>query len=219
MWLPACKVGKYKTCGGACSAKKFDSAKAERAKVCEVCGKIFVPRLTQLRIGQGRFCSHKCSAPFTAAQMNAPEAREKQFAIMRDLRKRGLIDYAKGPANKNWVGGPEVTRLRKIDGTKKYQKENPEMVRAWAHNRRARNRSLGKLPANTVQRLRVLQKDKCAVCREKFKANSYQLDHIVPLARGGRNEFHKVQLLCALCNQNKSAKVPHVFMQSRGYLL
>ena len=45
------------------------------------------------------------------------------------------------------------------------------------------------------------------------------LDHKVPLAAGGANEFGNLQLLCPRCNLAKSARDPLDFMQSRGFLL
>jgi 5-methylcytosine-specific restriction endonuclease McrA len=33
-----------------------------------------------------------------------------------------------------------------------------------------------------------------------------QVDHIIPLAQGGTNEFSNFQALCAKCNREKSAK-------------
>jgi 5-methylcytosine-specific restriction endonuclease McrA len=47
----------------------------------------------------------------------------------------------------------------------------------------------------------------------------YHLDHIVSLKRGGDNVDSNMQLLTKRCNQNKSAKDPIAFMQSRGFLL
>jgi 5-methylcytosine-specific restriction endonuclease McrA len=47
----------------------------------------------------------------------------------------------------------------------------------------------------------------------------YHLDHIIPLARGGKNEDRNMQVTCPTCNRQKHSKDPIEFMQSRGYLL
>jgi 5-methylcytosine-specific restriction endonuclease McrA len=53
---------------------------------------------------------------------------------------------------------------------------------------------------------------------EKKKAYN-RLDHIIPLARGGKNEYRNMQVTCPTCNRQKHSKDPIEFMQSRGYLL
>jgi len=45
------------------------------------------------------------------------------------------------------------------------------------------------------------------------------MDHIVPLAKGGKNIDSNIQLTCPKCNLEKNSKDPIEFMQSRGYLL
>jgi len=49
--------------------------------------------------------------------------------------------------------------------------------------------------------------------------NNFNLDHIIPLSLGGRNEDCNIQLLRASCNFRKGAKHPIVYMQERGFLL
>jgi hypothetical protein len=41
----------------------------------------------------------------------------------------------------------------------------------------------------------------------------------MPLAKGGTNTDNNMQLLKATCNQQKHAKDPVEFMQSRGFLI
>jgi 5-methylcytosine-specific restriction endonuclease McrA len=50
------------------------------------------------------------------------------------------------------------------------------------------------------------QNGRCALCGQYLSvAVSPQVDHIRPLALGGRNEKANYQLLCRICNQGKSA--------------
>jgi len=39
-----------------------------------------------------------------------------------------------------------------------------------------------------------------------FVGKNYHIDHIIPLARGGKNNFDNFQLLCPTCNLEKSTK-------------
>lgn len=86
-----------------------------------------------------------------------------------------------------------------------------------AIRRNAIRASSGTYTAKDIKYLAKSQRGLCTVCREPF--GKYHVDHIVPLSRGGTNDKHNIQLLCASCNIKKHAKDPIEFMQSRGYLL
>lgn len=49
---------------------------------------------------------------------------------------------------------------------------------------------------------------RCAYCRspESLSLTPFEIDHIVPLSRGGKTEFHNLCLCCPSCNRYKSAQ-------------
>lgn len=71
---------------------------------------------------------------------------------------------------------------------------------------------------NHYSRLNVLQRGRCTVCKEELN-QTYHVDHVMPLALGGRHEPLNLQLLCPPCNRKKHAIDPVDFMQQQGYLL
>lgn len=99
----------------------------------------------------------------------------------------------------------------------KWYAANKDSWRIYAHNRRARKG--GTLSVGLSDKLFKLQRGKCACgCGEPL-GGKYHLDHIMPLALGGTNTDDNIQLLRSTCNQQKHAKHPVAFMQSRGYLI
>lgn len=96
-------------------------------------------------------------------------------------------------------------------------KNNKDAIRAYRHVRRAQI-GADRLSKDIVARLMVLQKGKCPCCRADISTGKNHIDHIIPLASGGRNIDENVQLLCVTCNTKKGAKHPVRFMQSMGYL-
>jgi 5-methylcytosine-specific restriction endonuclease McrA len=48
---------------------------------------------------------------------------------------------------------------------------------------------------------------KCALCRA---TDDLQIDHILPVSRGGRSSLHNVQILCGACNADKGDAVVEV---------
>lgn len=96
---------------------------------------------------------------------------------------------------------------------------NPLKRKVHHQNRRSAIRGNGgKLSCDIVPKLLSLQRGKCACCGINL-GGKYHLDHITPLALGGKNEDANVQLLSPLCNLQKKAKDPIDFMQSKGFLL
>ncbi len=193
----------------------------ERKRQCETCDAIFYPRATQLRVGHGRFCSQKCN---TASRkgMHAPEVTSRRLATMAEKRARGEINYCRGADNPVWKGGSEASKRRWIESGKandllrRYRAANPDKVREFA--RRRAGRKLDRLPYGTLPKLREAQGNRCAICRTPI-AKASHLDHILPLARGGKHEPGNIQLLCPPCNLHKSDRDPIVHMQSLGRLL
>jgi hypothetical protein len=100
-----------------------------------------------------------------------------------------------------------------------WRKANPEAVRVFGQNRKATKRKNGGvLSTGLSSKLFKLQRGKCACCGLPLGKN-YHLDHIMPLALGGLHVDTNMQLLRQRCNNQKSAKHPVDFMQSRGFLL
>lgn len=102
------------------------------------------------------------------------------------------------------VNNPERVRIRE----KQYHINNPE-IRV---NAKAKRRSLigvDKLPYGTIPALFKKQNGMCACCGESLV--KYHVDHIMPLALGGRHIPENLQLLLPSCNHKKSAKHPDVW--------
>lgn len=101
----------------------------------------------------------------------------------------------------------------------KFHARNPDARRRYGSNYKARKlKNGGVLSKGIVAKLLFLQRGRCACCGRPLASN-FHLDHIVPLALGGSNTDDNVQLLRQRCNNQKRAKHPIDFMQSRGFLL
>jgi 5-methylcytosine-specific restriction endonuclease McrA len=98
---------------------------------------------------------------------------------------------------------------------------NPEKVRLHSKLKKARRRgATGKYTATAILEMLVRQQHRCAnqSCRLSIRKR-YDVDHILPLARGGTNDIANIQLLCPLCNTRKSAKDPFAWAREQGRLL
>lgn len=103
--------------------------------------------------------------------------------------------------------------------TREWFAKNPGKRVVYEANRRAKKiANGGELSIDLRARLMKLQSGKCGCCRIVF-VKSPHLDHMMPLALGGKHVDSNMQLLCSLCNRKKHAKHPVAFMQERGFLL
>src|SRR5438477_8933036 len=87
--------------------------------------------------------------------------------------------------------------------------DDPEWVRldvdpAHAARERARARELRK----SAWWQRRLQAGLCAYCEKKFTSSELTMDHVVPVARGGRSTRGNVVPACKQCNNEKKLLTP-----------
>lgn len=155
--------------------------------------------------------------------------KEKRSALnlaWREANKESISSYIKAYriANKEKIAATnkalyEATKEHRLAYYKKWKAENKHIRAANQRNRRAKKKSsVGQHTANDIKNLMEFQKGKCACCLKSIK-DGYQVDHIIPLSKGGSNDKYNIQLLCAPCNLSKRAKDPIEFNQSLGLLL
>lgn len=215
--LPRCHANRHHSCSAECAAEKRKANMAAQVMGCAECGREYRPRPNQLTKGQGRFCSLPCSLKWVRRSEAFKAGRVKAVATFRKNYKPKA-----GPESPCWKGGPEETRRRRTESgaeaaaLRRYRAANPHKTREWAQNRR--NRKAGRLEYGTIPALMKLQRGLCAYCKCDIHSG-YHVDHIVPLARGGKHRADNIQLLCGPCNLRKSDRDPIEFAQLNGRLL
>ena len=85
---------------------------------------------------------------------------------------------------------------------KNWRLENPEKDKDRSHRRRARLRN-AKTFSVTSKEIKLLLLKPCFYCGNK----SSQIDHIVPLSRGGTHGIGNLIQACAPCNHSKKDKL------------
>jgi len=102
---------------------------------------------------------------------------------------------------------------------REYRRKNRDAYKTYFANRKAlKNGNGGRHTFEDIQEIRRLQRDRCAICKTKLNGGG-ELDHIVPLSRGGSNDRRNLQWTCKPCNCRKRASDPIDFMQRQGLLL
>jgi 5-methylcytosine-specific restriction endonuclease McrA len=104
--------------------------------------------------------------------------------------------------------------------SRQYARNNPERRKAHEYKRRAlKRKSGGVFTVEDIDRIRKEQRNCCAYYRVCGTKNPTQIDHIIPLSRGGTNHASNIQLTCRACNMSKHAKHPIEFAKELGMLL
>jgi 5-methylcytosine-specific restriction endonuclease McrA len=142
------------------------------------------------------------------------EYLNKQKRQYHEANKPAILAYKKKYHIENRAAG--VARVNA------WRKSNPEAAREHKTARRYRAQAGepgGAVTARDLRRILKAQRGRCAACASDLQKLGRHLDHIEPLARGGRHAPANLQYLCPPCNMSKSARDPIEFMQSLGRLL
>jgi 5-methylcytosine-specific restriction endonuclease McrA len=79
-------------------------------------------------------------------------------------------------------------------------------------------RKSGSVSKAIVKRLLEAQERQCLYCYRDLDREEFHVDHIVPLAVGGTNEFSNLAIACKSCNLRKGALVFPDLASIRDYL-
>ncbi len=85
------------------------------------------------------------------------------------------------------------------------------MLRTRSNERRIRPTRRTPWPKGLKQKLMRRQDRTCAYCGYRRIASSLDIDHIVPVVRGGSNDESNLQVICRSCNQRKGMQTDEEF--------
>lgn len=140
------------------------------------------------------------------------KARYQREGVKEQKR---AYDKAYHLENKDWirVRTREYVRARVADGwVNTWSKDNPEARRAIAATYKAKRRAQCKdgMSGRELRLWLEIQDLICVWCGIEC-GDKYHIDHVNPLAKGGRHEWTNLAIACPSCNFRKSSRDPMEF--------
>ena len=143
------------------------------------------------------------------------ERRRRRYHADPEAHCRRTLEnyYAKHDGRKARKRAYAAThRAGELDRKRRWRAENVDRERARNRAKERNRRALMAASAEhhterQVLALLRLQGGRCFYC-DAALLGGYHADHVVPLARGGRNGPGNLAVACAACNQSKGAKLP-----------
>lgn len=141
----------------------------------------------------------------------------KWYAANREYRTAQIKIYSAEHAEETKARSDKWSRnnrARKNATTKAWVAANPHKIRAFSHKRYALQKNApGSFGANDITQLLEKQQRCCHYCNVHL-TNGFEVDHYIPLSRGGTNEPSNIVLACMPCNRSKGNKLPADFIRA-----
>jgi 5-methylcytosine-specific restriction endonuclease McrA len=134
------------------------------------------------------------------------ERREQVLAAAKERYRRNPL--ASAERCRRWF---QENKARRYAYVSQWNAANAERVARYTanchRNRQAQKRATGKHTTRDVNRQMAAQKRCCWWCSRKLNAK-WEVDHRIPLSRGGSNGPENIVISCVPCNRRKGAKMP-----------
>lgn len=146
----------------------------------------------------GKYRVRSYCKPCHAANSRESRQRHLETARARELAYARAHAEQKRSTAKSWY---YAHREQAIAAEKARYEKNPEYKRDLAHMTRARR--AGAKVIEFVRRREVYERDAgvCHVCSEAVDWDDYDMDHVVPLSRGGDHSYANVKTSHKRCNR------------------
>ena len=143
--------------------------------------------------GHGSWCK------FCKNEKNIKWAKENRQATNKIVKRwrqnnKEKVAQAKSEWRKN-------NKEKHLEQKRKWNKNNKEKSALYSAKRRALKRS-GDIALVTATDMKKLYSKDCIYCGSKGE----QIDHVIPLSRGGRHAIGNLASSCTKCNQSKGSK-------------
>ena len=161
----------------------------------------------------------------------APKMGEQPRPKVCKECKAASLPKPQPPPKPKKIKSPEVVKAKRAASrrawNRRYREANAERARAAVNQWRKRNRDKvqtakrnrrailreaeGRHTHAEVWQMYEDQQGLCAYCETPL-FGTFHVDHIIPVTKGGRNDWTNLAVTCPLCNMSKSDRTVEDFM-------
>ena len=142
------------------------------------------------------------------------QEKENNFYYKSNRNKDGLYSYCKTCSNNTTLQWKKNNIEKNKQIIKRYKKNNVEKDREYSRYRHYRKKR--KIFYISKKELKKIYSSNCVICNSK---DNIQVDHIIPLSRGGTHSIGNLQPLCRSCNCKKSTKYMIEFKRNLSLMI
>lgn len=166
---------------------------------CDYCGSTFTRRTR--RRGKHNYCSQQCG--WAARRKTYVKWRDPEYVRAYHRKYAETHRERINQLNREWV---LRNRQKRKESQRTYRENNRDQIIAQHEARRAQL-SAGYLTGREWQQIKERYNYACLCCGRKEPEIDLHIDHVIPLALGGKHEAAKIQPLCRSCNCSKNKKI------------
>ena len=149
-----------------------------------------------------------------------PSARSGRRSACKECRRKANRQWKR--ENQEQVAAAAVVygranRERISEYKAEWRRANPFNAKAHAHNYRARQAGVpGQLSAKDLRARYRESHQRCHYCQTALNLSTFEIDHVVPLGRGGPNTTSNIVIACRACNTEKGNRTAREWEEARG---
>lgn len=198
-----------------------------RFRTCTKCGVLYPATLQFFsKNDRGKYglqaACRECERIRNRAWLAANKERRKQYKAKWEAENQ----ERRAKRHKEWARENNEQRTVK---RRAWLRANPKLESSWPSSSqearrmrqqlrrsRMRNAGINDLTFEQVWQMVEDQQYCCAYCDQPFYGE-FEIDHMIPISRGGAHTWSNVAVACMPCNRSKNAKTPLQFLRVLGY--
>ena len=138
-------------------------------------------------------------------QLNCPSCQTNHLTMSED-KSLSYGDLCEGPSARwcypcKYHAEVEILRPFLNDYPRDYLERRAQTATEYARERGGDRLTV--ITAEDLIELVTRQRGDCPVCGSDLRERRWEIDHDLPVTRGGTNKIYNLQLICAGCNEEK----------------